>query len=85
MVEFVYKRRQLFRLGGIALLVAGLCIGIAFDEAAGFVVMGIAALVLLSVQPQLLAHLRSRQARRRAPQNGHGAGADADDFDVPRR
>jgi hypothetical protein len=47
--------------------------------------MGVAALVLLPVQPQLLAHLRSRQARRRAPQNGHGAGADADDFDLPRR
>jgi hypothetical protein len=85
MVEFVYKRRHVLRLGGLALLVAALCIGIAFDEVGGLVLMGVAALVLLPVQPQLLAHLRSRQARRRAPQNGHGAGADADDFDLPRR
>jgi hypothetical protein len=85
MVEFVYKRRHVFRLCGIAVLVAGLCIGIAFDEAGGLGLIGVAALVLLAVQPQLLAHLRSRQARRRAPQNGHGAGTDADDFDLPRR
>jgi len=83
MVEFVYKRRHVLRLGGIALLVAGLCTGIAFDEVGGLVLIGLAALVLLAVQPQLLAHLRSRQAGRRAPQNGHGA--DADDFDAPRR
>ena len=85
MVEFVYKRRHVLRLCGIGLCVAGLCIAIAYSALAGTAVFVVGALVLASVQPLLLAHLRSRQARRRAPQNGHGAGTDADDFDVPRR
>jgi len=45
--------------------------------------VGVAALVLLSVQPLLLARLRSRQLRRRAPRNGHVPGADAHDVDLP--
>jgi hypothetical protein len=83
MGEFVYKSRHTLRLFGLALLVAGLGIAIGISEVAGLVVIGVAALVLVSVQPLLLAHLRSRQARMRAPNNGHGAGTDADDVDLP--
>jgi len=85
MVEFVYTRRNSLRLIGIGVSVAGLCIAITFSELAGTIVFVVGALVLASVQPLLLAHLRSKQARRRAPQNGHGAGADVHDFDEPRR
>jgi hypothetical protein len=79
-VEFVYRRRHAVRLAGLALLAAGLGIAIGISAAAGLALAGVAALVLAAVQPQLLAPLRSRQARRRAPKNGHGP--DADDVDL---
>jgi hypothetical protein len=83
MGEFVYKRRHTLRLVGLALFVAGLGTAIGISEVAGFVLIGVAAVVLGSVQPLLLAHVRSRQARLRAPNNGHGSGTDPDDVDLP--
>jgi hypothetical protein len=67
----------------MTLLAVGLGVAIAIDAAAGLAIVGVAALVLASVQPQLLAHLRSRQARRQAPRNGHVPGTDAHDVDLP--
>ena len=79
----MYRHAHIVRLVGVALLFAGLGVAIGIDAVAGLSVVGLAALVLASVQPQLLAHIRSRQARRRAPRNGHVPGADADDVDLP--
>jgi hypothetical protein len=83
MPDLLYRKRNAIALVGLALLVVGLGVAIGIDAAAGLAVVGVAALVLASVQPQLLAHLRSRQARRRAPRNGHVPGADAHDVDLP--
>jgi hypothetical protein len=80
-LDVIYRRRRALRLGGLALLVAGLGVAIGVDAAAGLALVGVAALVLGSVQPLVLARWRSRQARRRAPRNGHGPGADASDID----
>jgi hypothetical protein len=80
-VEFVYKRRQGLRLLGLALLAAGIGVAIGISALAGWILVGAAALVLASVQPLLLAHIRYRQAHRRAPQNGHGA--DPEDLEPP--
>ncbi|HEY1596162.1 MAG TPA: hypothetical protein VGF74_12250 [Thermoleophilaceae bacterium] len=82
MVEFVYKRRNSLRLAGLALLVAGLGIAIGISAVAGLVLIALAALILAAVQPLLMAHVRSRQARRRARNNGHGPGTGADDVDL---
>lgn len=79
MVEFVYARRQTLRLVGLALLAAGIGVAIGISPVAGWILIGMAALVLAAVQPLLLAQIRHRQARRRAPGNGHGA--DPEDFD----
>jgi hypothetical protein len=79
----MYSRRNTLRLIGLALLFTGLGVAVGVDVVAGLAVVGLAALVLASVQPQLLAHIRSRRARRRAPRNGHVPGADADDVDLP--
>lgn len=81
MVEFVYSRRHALRIGGLALLVAGIGVAIAISEVAGWALIGAAALVLAAVQPLLLAHIRYRQAQERAPQNGQGA--DAEDLEPP--
>jgi len=83
MLDLIYRRRHFLRLAGLALLVAGLGVAIGIDAAAGLVLIGVAALVLLSVQPLLLARIRSRELRRRAPRNGHVPGADAHDLDLP--
>jgi len=83
MLDLIYRRRHFLRLAGLALLVAGLGVAIGIDAAAGLVLIGVAALVLLSVQPLLLARIRSRELRRRAPRNGHVPGADAHDVDLP--
>lgn len=81
MVEFVYKRRQGLRLLGLALLAAGIAVAIGISALAGWILIGVAALVLAAVQPLLLAHIRYRQAHRRAPHNGHGA--DPEDVEPP--
>jgi hypothetical protein len=78
-VEFVYRRRHVLRIAGLALLMAGLGVAIGLDAVAGFALIGAAALLLACAQPLLLAHLRYRQARRQAPNNGHGPRVD--DFD----
>jgi len=83
MLDLIYRHRHFLRLAGLALLVAGLGVAIGIDAAAGLVLIGVAALVLLSVQPLLLARIRSRELRRRAPRNGHVPGADARDVDLP--
>jgi hypothetical protein len=81
--DLIYRRRHGLRLTGLALLAAGLAIAIGVDSAAGLAVVGLGALVLLVVQPLILARARARAARRRAPRNGHGPGADAQDVDLP--
>jgi hypothetical protein len=83
MPDLLYRRRNAIALLGLALVLVGLGIAVGIDVVAGLAVVGVAALLLASVQPQLLAHLRSRQARRRAPRNGHVPGADAHDVDLP--
>src|SRR5436190_22297418 len=83
MPDLLYRRRNAIALAGIAVLLVGLGVAIGIDAGAGLAVVGLAALLLASVQPQLLAHLRSRQARRGAPRNGHVPGADAHDIDLP--
>jgi hypothetical protein len=83
MLDLIYRWRHSLALAGLALLIGGLGVAIGIDAVAGLVLVGVAALVLLSVQPQLMAHLRSRQLRRRAPRNGHVPGADAHDVDLP--
>src|SRR5204863_423894 len=67
MPDLLYRRRNAIALAGIAVLLVGLGVAIGIDAGAGLAVVGLAALLLASVQPQLLAHLRSRQARRGAP------------------
>ena len=83
MPDLLSRRRNAIALTGIALLLVGLGVAIGIDAAAGLSLVGVAALLLASVQPQLLAHLRSRQARRRAPRNGHVPVADAHDVNLP--
>jgi hypothetical protein len=82
-LDLIYRRRHGLRLSGLALLAAGLAIAVGIDAAAGVGVACVAALVLAAVQPLILAHMRARAARRRAPRNGHGPGADAQDVDLP--
>jgi hypothetical protein len=79
--DWIYRHRHTLGLSGLALLAAGLAIAIGIDAAAGLAMVGAAALVLAAVQPLLLARIRSREARRRAPRNGHGA----QDVDLPPR
>jgi uncharacterized membrane protein YhiD involved in acid resistance len=83
MFDWIYGRRHVLGLVGLALLFAGLGVAIGIDAAAGFALVGVAALVLALVQPLLLAQMRSREARRRAPRNGHVPDADAHDVDLP--
>ncbi|HKN94717.1 MAG TPA: hypothetical protein VJU60_10325 [Thermoleophilaceae bacterium] len=85
MIVWVYRNRHRIQLAGLVLVVAGLAVAIGIEAAAGLAIVGAAALLLVAVQPQLLAHLRSRQGRRRAPRNGHMPGADADDVSPPSR
>jgi membrane protein implicated in regulation of membrane protease activity len=80
--DLIYRTRHALRLGGLALLVVGLAVTIGIDTAAGLGLVALAAVVLALVQPLVLARMRSRQARRRAPRNGHGPGADAQDVDL---
>ena len=79
-IELLHRRRHRLRLLGLALLLAGLGVAIGIDAAAGLALVGLAALVLVPVQPLLLARMRSHAARRRASRNGHGPAADARDF-----
>jgi hypothetical protein len=79
-IELLHRQRHRLRLAGLALLFAGLGVAIGIDATAGFALVGLAALVLIPVQPLLLARMRSRAARRRASRNGHGPAADARDF-----
>lgn len=79
MIDAIFRHRHTIQLAGLLLVLAGLGVAIGFEEVAGLVMVGAAALLLAVVQPQLLAQLRSRQGRRRAPRNGHVPGADADD------
>ncbi|HEY2601868.1 MAG TPA: hypothetical protein VGI67_09945 [Thermoleophilaceae bacterium] len=80
-MDRVYRRRHMLRLLGLSLLVSGLGVATGFDSVVGLALIGVAAIVLALVQPQLLAHVQSRQARRRAPDNGHGT-IDRDDVDL---
>ena len=79
-IELLHGWRHRLRLAGLALLLAGLGVAMGIDAAAGLALVGLAALVLVPVQPLLLARMRSRAARRRASRNGHGPAADARDF-----
>ena len=79
-IELLHRWRHHLRLTGLALLLAGLGVAIGIDATAGLAVVGLAAIVLVPVQPLLLARMRSRAARRRASRNGHGPAADARDF-----
>jgi predicted Kef-type K+ transport protein len=81
-MDRVYRHRHVLQLIGLGLLVAGLGVAIGVDAAAGIALIGAAALLLALVQPLLLARLRSSQARRRAPTNGHVADAEPDDIDL---
>ena len=81
MIDALYRRRHALRILGLVLLVAGLPLIASLDEAAGVALVATAAVVLASVQPTILAHVRSRRARRLAPRNGHGPGADASELD----
>jgi predicted Kef-type K+ transport protein len=85
MTDWVYRNRHRIQLAGLVMVVAGLGVAIGLEVAAGLAIVGAAALLFVTVQPQLLAHLRSRQGRRRAPRNGHLPGADADDVRPPSR
>lgn len=85
MIDAIYRRRHRIQLAGLLVLLAGLGVAIGVEAAAGLALVGAAALLLAVVQPQLLAHLRSQQGRRRAPRNGHLPGADADDVRPPSR
>jgi predicted Kef-type K+ transport protein len=81
-LDLIYASRHALRLGGLALLIAGLGVAIGIDAAAGLSLVALGAVLLALVQPLVLARMRSRQARRRAPRNGHGPGADAQDVDL---
>jgi hypothetical protein len=81
-VDAIYRTRHALRLAGLVLLLAGLGVAVGVDASAGLVMVGFGALVLVPVQPQLLGRMRAREARRRAPRNGHGPGADAQDIDL---
>jgi uncharacterized protein (DUF58 family) len=70
------------RLAGLLLLAAGLGIAIGISAVAGLVLIALAALILAAVQPLLMAHLRSRQVKRRAQNNGHGPATGGDDVDL---
>ena len=80
--DLIYASRHALRLGGLAVLAAGLGVAIAIDSDAGLGLVVLGAVILALVQPLLLARMRSRQARRRAPRNGHGPGADTHDVDL---
>ena len=83
MLDLIYRGRTAIRLAGLALLATGLGVATGIDGAAGLALVGAAALVLVPVQPVVLARLRSRQGRRRAPRNGHLPGANADEVEPP--
>ncbi len=85
MIDWVYRNRHRIQLAGLLLVVCGLGVAIGIEVAAGLAIVGAAALLLAAVQPQLLARLRSRQGRRRAPRNGHLPGTDTDDVKPPSR
>ena len=82
MFDRIYAKRHALRLSGLTALIAGLAVAIGIDSRAGLGLVALAAVLLALVQPFVLARMRSRQARRRAPRNGHGPGADAQDVDL---
>jgi hypothetical protein len=80
MVKALYRHRHALRLAGLGLLAAGLAIALAVDPLAGLIIVAGAVPPLALSQPLVLAHARSRSARRVASTNGHQAPADPDEF-----
>jgi hypothetical protein len=80
MVKALYRHRHALRLAGLGLLAAGLATALAVDPLAGVILIAAAVPPLALTQPLVLAHARSRSARRVASTNGHQPPADPDEF-----
>ena len=83
-LEQIHRRRHAVRLIGLALLVVGLAVALAFDAVAGLALVAASAVPLALVQPQILALVRSRSVSKVARGNGHSPGTQSEDLDVRR-
>jgi hypothetical protein len=81
-MQRIHAHRQAVRLCGLALLIAGLAVLVAFDAVAGGALIAASVLLLALVQPQILARARSRAARKVASSNGHPPGTTSEDLDA---
>ena len=84
MIDRLFRHRHALRSAGLTLLAAGLALVLLVGADAGLPVVAAAVVLLASVQPLILAWLRSRAVRHVAPQNGHAPRAGAEDLELRR-
>jgi len=76
------RHLRLVRAAGLALLVAGLAVVLAWSVAAGLALIALAAVPLALSHPLVVARVRSRAGRRAAAQNGRPGPVLPEDVDA---